>query len=314
MTAESPQKKNDGALGWRLTLSAVIVPSLFGLFWLDNQAGWFGTTAPVLLALCLALALRASWEAVTLLTTRNLSPNWPLTAACCIVVILAGWLPHLMASTLIPLADQEPLSLIAIAFTLSVLVLFFAGAWRYREPGRSMERLGAELIVVGYVGLLLATTSQLRWTAGADAGYLVLGSVVIAAKMGDIFAYTFGRLFGKRKMAPFLSPGKTWMGALGAVVGSGLGGWAWLEFGTPLFNAAWAPPHAAVAVAYGACIGVVGLIGDLCESLIKRDVGKKDAAPLMPGFGGLLDLLDSVLYAGPVALVLWQSLPLQAWP
>jgi DNA polymerase-3 subunit epsilon len=57
-------------------------------------------------------------------------------------------------------------------------------------------------------------------------------------------------------------------------------------------------------VTYGVVIGLAGLTGDLCESLIKRDVGKKDAAALMPGFGGLLDLLDSILYAGPVALVL----------
>ena len=64
---------------------------------------------------------------------------------------------------------------------------------------------------------------------------------------------------------------------------------------------------------YGAVIGVVGLVGDLAESLIKRDVGKKDSAILMPGFGGLLDLLDSVLYAGPVAVLLWKVLPLATW-
>jgi phosphatidate cytidylyltransferase len=184
---------------------------------------------------------------------------------------------------------------------------------RYREPGQSMETLGAELIAVAYVGLLISVTAQLRWVAGADAGYLVLGSLVIAAKGGDIMAYTFGRLWGRRKMVPILSPGKTWMGAVGAVVGSGFGGWAWLHWGTPLFNADWEPCNSAVAIFYGVTIGVVGLIGDLCESLIKRDVGKKDAAPLLPGFGGLLDLLDSVLYAGPVAYLLWQILPLATW-
>jgi phosphatidate cytidylyltransferase len=137
--------------------------------------------------------------------------------------------------------------------------------------------------------------------------------LVIAAKGGDIMAYTFGRLWGRRKMVPLLSPGKTWMGALGAVVGSGFGGWAWLHWGTPLFNADWEPCNSAIAIFYGVTIGVVGLIGDLCESLIKRDVGKKDAALLLPGFGGLLDLLDSVLYAGPVAYLLWQILPLATW-
>jgi phosphatidate cytidylyltransferase len=63
-------------------------------------------------------------------------------------------------------------------------------------------------------------------------------------------------------------------------------------------------------VLYGIIMGLVGLIGDLCESLIKRDVGQKDSAPLFPGFGGLLDLLDSVIYAGPVAYLLWLTLPL----
>ena len=61
---------------------------------------------------------------------------------------------------------------------------------------------------------------------------------------------------------------------------------------------------------FGLVIGVVGLGGDLCESLIKRDMGHKDSAELMPGFGGLLDLLDSILFAGPAAYVLWLILPL----
>ena len=57
----------------------------------------------------------------------------------------------------------------------------------------------------------------------------------------------------------------------------------------------------------------MGLVGDLCESLIKRDVGCKDSAPLLPGFGGLLDLIDSILYAGPVAYVLWRVMPMATW-
>lgn len=313
MTDEPPQKKNDGALGWRLTLSAIIVPSLVLLFFLDCHER-LGSTALVLLVLCLGLVLRGTWEAVFLLRTRSFEPSWPLTAACSVTVLLAGWLPHLFNLSSTKFAEVGALGMIAVAYALSVLAVFLAGAVRYREPGRSMETLGAELIVVSYVGLLLATTSQLRWSAGADAGYLVLGSVVISAKFGDIFAYMFGRLWGKRKMTPALSPGKTWMGAFGALVGSGLGGWAWLYWATPLFDAGWQPPAPAIAILYGAIVGVVGLIGDLCESLIKRDVGKKDSAPLLPGFGGLLDLLDSVLYAGPVALVLWYLLPLQTWP
>ena len=92
-----------------------------------------------------------------------------------------------------------------------------------------------------------------------------------------------------------------------------LAGWAWLHFGPNLFFDDVTPCPAGWSLLYGAVIGVVGLVGDLAESLIKRDVGKKDSAVLMPGFGGLLDLLDSVLYAGPVALLLWKFLPLATW-
>ncbi|MCA9055200.1 MAG: CDP-archaeol synthase, partial [Planctomycetaceae bacterium] len=129
----------------------------------------------------------------------------------------------------------------------------------------------------------------------------------------DVFAYTVGRLFGKRKMSPLLSPGKTWAGFVGAMLGAALGSWLWLTFATPRFGDGWTPPPAWATVVYGLVIGLVALVGDLCESLIKRDVGKKDSAPLLPGFGGILDLLDSVLYAGPVAVILWRVLPLMTW-
>ena len=122
-------------------------------------------------------------------------------------------------------------------------------------------------------------------------------------------AYTFGRLWGKRKMVPLLSPGKTWMGGLGAIVGSCLGGWLWLTQGARLFSTPLQIDSLGNVLAYCGTMGVVGLIGDLCESLIKRDAQKKDSAQLLPGFGGLLDLLDSPLFAAPVALAWWYFQP-----
>lgn len=100
------------------------------------------------------------------------------------------------------------------------------------------------------------------------------------------------------------------MGGLGAVLG-GIGGcWLWLLYGPRLFAAGstWAPCPTWWILLFGVAMAIVGLIGDLAESLIKRDVGAKDAAALLPGFGGLLDLLDSILYSGPVALLLWKLL------
>jgi phosphatidate cytidylyltransferase len=291
-------------LGWRLTISTVLIPSLIGLFVLDHKAG---TEAPYLCALCVLLAVRASWEFADLLTTRNMEPSYRLIAICSVAIIGATWFGN----------DGETLPGSAgsamITLGLCVMAVFLRSAIRYHEPGKSMETLGADLMGVIYVGGLLSITAQLRWVAGAEAGYLVLASLVIAAKSGDIGAYTLGRLFGKRKLVPRLSPGKTWMGGLGAVLGAGFGSWAWLHWGPNLFFEDPKPIPWVWSIVFGAIIGVVGLVGDLAESLIKRDCGKKDSAELLPGFGGLLDLLDSVLYASPVAYLLWVTLPLKTW-
>lgn len=294
------------ALAWRLGLSAILIPGLIALFVADHSAG---AAAPLLFLFCLALAIRSAWELHDLLSVRGMRPQLAESTVGCIALLAAAWYPQVSGDS----SAGSSLELVGLTASLCVVGLLGMAAARYRGPGHAMEALGANLLIVGYCGLLLAITAQLRWQAGAQAGYLLLGSLIVTAKVGDIFAYTFGRLFGRRKMSPLLSPGKTWAGFAGALVGSMLASWLWLTFATPRFGDGWAAPPVWAAVLYGLIIGVVALVGDLCESLIKRDVGKKDSAPLMPGFGGLLDLLDSVLYAGPVAVVLWRLLPLTTW-
>lgn len=294
-------------LGWRLTISAVLIPALFALFWFDHQVG---RTAWPLLTFCLFVSVRGAWELNDLLRVRNFEPSFLRTALLSAGIVAAGWVHVLFPSQDGPFATWGTAGPVAAAWAVSLLVLFFAAALRYEQPGRTMETLGVECLAVSYLGGLLAVTAQLRWVAGAPFGYLVLGSLLIGTKGGDIGAYTLGRLFGKRKMVPRLSPGKTWAGAFGAVLFSSLGTWAFLHVATPMFDSARNPPAPLWSLLYGAVLGVVGLVGDLAESLIKRDVGKKDAAALLPGFGGLLDLIDSVIYAGPVAWVLWNVLPM----
>lgn len=295
-------------LGWRVGISAVLIPVLIGIFLLDHRAG---ESAPYLLGLCLVLAIRGAWEFAELVRVRLFEPSFPFLAGGACLIVLPAWIGH--ASFLPVKIDPHPavsLAAISVSFSLVVLILFLRSAMNYTEPGKSMETLGVDVLGVSYVGVLLAVTTQLRWVAGAEKGYYVLGSLVIAVKCGDIGAYTLGRLFGKRKMIPRLSPGKTWMGFWGALLGAALGACLWLRFSPSLFGETVQPAPLGWAVLYGVVLGLVGLIGDLCESLIKRDVGKKDSAPLFPGFGGLLDLLDSILYAGPVAYLLWLILPL----
>ncbi len=288
-------------LAWRLGIAAILIPSLVALFMADH---WGDERAFYLLGFTLFLAGRATWEMVQLVSIRIPNVSYWLTAVCSIAVVLTSWNWT---------GVDGDLQYAMLAFSVGVLLIFVKGAISFVEPGNSIETVATEIFIVVYIGVLLAITSQLRWVAGDEAGYLALGSLLIATKSGDIGAYTFGRLFGKRKMSPLLSPGKTWAGAVGAVVVASLASMAWFRWGTQIFESTWESPHGGWALLYGAILGVVGLIGDLCESLIKRDVGQKDSAKMLPGFGGMLDLLDSVLYAGPVAYVLWLVLPLATW-
>ena len=168
-----------------------------------------------------------------------------------------------------------------------------------------METLSAELLIVSYIGVLLALTVQLRWQGFATQGYFALGALVVATKIGDVGAYTFGRLIGGAKMCPRLSPGKTWAGGVGHLLTAGLSSAAWLCWIGHQISNGWPIWSFAAAMVFGVVVGAAGLFGDLAESLIKRDVGVKDAPVLLPGFGGLLDLMDSLLLAGPVALGMW---------
>ncbi len=299
----------------RLLASSILIPSLIGLFVWDAS---LGSEAPVLLGLCVILALRLAFELVQMLHRRGLLASWPHSGIAAAVIVVAGWSNDLWSHACGCFQDSSPLDRTALAFALMVLVLLLVHALRFREPGKSLGALSADMLVVCYTGLLLVVTSQLRWTPHPDLGYIALGALVASAKMGDTGAYTLGRLWGRRKLHPRLSPGKTWMGALGAVLGASLGAVAWLEWSRRLMTTSEVPLDASVssslplwlwAVVFGSVMGVTGLIGDLCESLMKRDAEVKDSAALFPGMGGALDLLDSILYAGPVAYLFFRLWP-----
>ncbi len=294
-------------LGWRLLMSAILVPSVVALFWFDHS---MGNSAWLLFGFCVFVAVRNSYELTDLMAVRNMSPHFPATAVLSLLVIVAAWM-HIWTDTAVTSQDRLLTSMgwVGAALTFSFCALLAMEAARYEQPGKSMESLGCNLLTVFYAGGLMAVTSQMRWFPNPQVGYFVVASVIICVKSGDTFAYTFGRLWGKRKMAPKLSPGKTWIGLVGAVFGSVLGGWLWLTFAGSLFVLKPTSASLLNVIAYSATMGLIGLAGDLCESLIKRDVQKKDSAILMPGFGGLLDLLDSPLYAGPFALAWWHFCP-----
>ena len=203
---------------------------------------------------------------------------------------------------------------LACGLVAGLMVTLLGEMRQFIEPGKSIENLSAAALSTLYVGGLLGFLIQLRLlpVAGdvAAGGMLAMLSMILVTKATDIGAYTVGRLAGRHKMAPLLSPGKTWEGVAGGLV-FGIGG-SMLAFG-PLANVleveldAMKLPWAVVTIGYALLVGVAGIIGDLAESMLKRDAAVKDSSSWLPGFGGVLDLLDSLLVAAPVAYGCWVS-------
>ncbi len=173
-----------------------------------------------------------------------------------------------------------------IALTLAGMVI-----QQHQRFGVSnmLANCGVSCFALLYLGLLGSFVLAIR----IDGGLWQFLAFMFAVKASDIGAYTFGRLFGRHKLAPRVSPGKTWEGLAGAVVFAVLVSLAFARiFG---IMGVWLAP------VFGAVMAVVGQLSDLVESMLKRDAQQKDSSNRVPGFGGILDVIDSPLFAAPCA-------------
>jgi phosphatidate cytidylyltransferase len=156
-----------------------------------------------------------------------------------------------------------------------------------------------------YVGLTLLTLINLHEQTNGPSLVTFLFVVVWA---GDTAAYYIGRAWGRRKLAPSLSPGKTWEGAMGSVAGSVLAAWGLLELAAQLqarnLTALSYPEEIWYWLLLAVLVNIAAQVGDLTESALKRSAGVKDSGNLLPGHGGVLDRIDALLLASPV---LWYA-------
>lgn len=176
-------------------------------------------------------------------------------------------------------------------FFLSVFSLLGLLLYQYIRYGTSavLANCGASYFSIIYLGLLGAFVLAVR----IDFGPWALLMFVFVVKSADIGAYSLGSLFGKHKFSPGISPGKSWEGMAGAVATATI---VAILFATSCDIMVWW-----LAVIFGFCFAFIGQMGDLVESMIKRDAKQKDSASKVPGFGGILDILDSLLPAAPFA-------------
>lgn len=252
----------------RILSALVLLPTVIGLIW------WFPPVAT--LGLCLVVLGLACHEYEALVTRAGLKPvAWLATG-----LAVASYLSiATVASLFLPM-------LLAPGVVGAVMVL------RGRPNRESLAEAAVTLFPILYLAVPVATIVLIRSEFGPGPLIALIGTQVAS----DTAQYYTGRLLGRTPLAPAVSPKKTREGAVGGLIAAAVilpvFGWYWIPG---------VPP--AVLAAFGVLVAVVGILGDLFESLIKRSVDVKDASGLIPGHGGMLDRIDALIFSTPVYFV-----------
>jgi phosphatidate cytidylyltransferase len=197
-------------LRWRLLLGTVFVALIVVLCWLDASAA---VPASWLFPLALVVTVLASGEMLWLMKARGLLPTPAVVYGGNVLILLSNWGPQFF-----PHLAQSPHTFVIMALTVAVMGAFVAEMIRYESPGGVTERLGGAVLALVYVGVLFSFVVQLRFLGTGAWGIAALGSLVAVTKCCDIGAYAVGRMIGRHKLVPKLSPGKTWEGVAGGLI------------------------------------------------------------------------------------------------
>jgi phosphatidate cytidylyltransferase len=266
-----------------IALLAVFLPALF-----HTDIRWLAYAGLLLVTL-------AAWEWGCL---NNLTSSQAvLSAVLCALLCAAFWL-----------MDVPPADLVLTWILFAIFWIFLLSY--YLSKGAAVW-LSMHVFIRNLIGIftLAMTWLALFQSKSVDSAYLV--SVLLLVWTADISAYFVGKKWGRHKLSPSLSPGKSIEGLLGALVGVVLLAFVWLvvqnffsEINNNIFSKLYT--HGVLALLGGSIfLTLVSVAGDLFESLIKRAAGTKDSSRLLPGHGGILDRLDAILPTLPLALVLY---------
>lgn len=299
----------------RVPSAIVMVLGLLGVMWAD---AWVAGVALPGLVMLLGLLVPAAWLASREIGVLmhaveiGVGPRGRVIFVGALAGLMVGvWVVNLMWLAAVPVDGGAhrwfSLQPIAPGFGALLLGWLVLGLLRReRSAAGAIHLLCALAAGFVFLGLLMSAWFWVRVWIGVWG----LAGAVMVIKSCDIGAYFTGRFLGRHKLIVWLSPGKTWEGLLGGMVVSGLVclGLAWAAArgqstdgvrGLLDVVAGWPWWYALLA---GALLGYVGQLGDLFASALKRDAGVKDFARTIPGFGGVMDVIDSLLLAGPVVL------------
>ena len=269
-----------------IVLMAFLLPALFA------------PTAQPLAILSLFIIAAAAWEWGRL---NGLSMRGAMGCAVfCLVICLLIWSERW--------ADEPPPLLWPLVGGAWVL----AGVWLVRRGVEGWQSIPLAVRLIA--GVIALSASWIAMFQAKVCGINFLFSLLLIVWMADIAAYFSGRAFGRHKLAVLISPGKSWEGVLGGMLGVVLmaGIWIWFDAQWPvdslsLFSRLYARGWGFLVLALLFLVAM-SVLGDLVESLVKRSAGVKDSSRLLPGHGGVLDRVDAMLPTLPLALMVLQSL------
>ena len=256
----------------RIITAIVVLPILIASI-------WFVPLTPVFIAFALAAMMLGLYEFWMLARRRDIKPDMVTGTIFAAAVFTAFYFNAL--DLLLPL--------VAVCTIATLIVAMLRGA----PFDRMLASTGITLLGVLYVALLGGHLIAVRTGFPMPISAKLLSLFLLVLMGSDIATYYTGRSIGRHKLAPSISPGKTWEGAIGGIIAS---------LGAAVLAHYWFFPELRLTAALplAAVMNVLGLLGDLTESALKRGAGAKDAAKILPGHGGLLDRLDSLLFNAPV--------------
>jgi phosphatidate cytidylyltransferase len=232
------------------------------------------------LPLAIAAIIRGVWELGQALDRADIEISVPTISFCAIAIMTSAWVKDVTG--------------LAVATAISIPFLLISGLPKGHH--NFVKNATATVFATIYLPFLAGFLVVL---AKPEDGLARVMTFVVVVGCNDTFGYIFGVLLGKHKLAPAISPKKTWEGLIGSLIFSILGGGLMLSL---LFEKHWL-----VGAAIGLAAVFTATCGDLIESAIKRDLDLKDMGAILPGHGGMLDRLDSVLLSAPI---IWAILTL----
>jgi phosphatidate cytidylyltransferase len=255
----------------------------------------FSGYVPGFLLLVGGLAMIALWEYYAMLDEKRL-PNFKIIGMLCGALMSAGSFYYLGSVTRVQSYDLEIATLL-----LFMLVVFSRQMFQKTRDVSPLETMAYTIFGLLYVPWLFSFLTKIifllpRTAEGIVTGHWYVLWLIVVTKFSDMGAYVTGSLVGRHPMIPHISPKKTWEGFFGALAFSVAGGCALLAIMTR--KLAFLKQRDAVIL--GLVLGFAAIIGDLAESIIKRSAGVKDSGKMLPGIGGALDLIDSLLFTAPL--------------